>query len=550
MRPFSSSIFWAKNTSLCLCLTILLCLWAPPVVFAADNGDSQHPNLPLREGSAPKSFMWDNDVTICEGSVQGGISLASDASGNLYAARCSTGGDFRIHKSTDGGNYWFDIATVVAPPGSSYPVILTGSTGNKLYLFYLSSSQNGDIWMASFTQSGVLEDSYEVKVGADTITYFSACVDYENGNHLMVAYQKERPADPTPDLYTITSADHGETWGNEVFVCYDGAHPDIAYGRNGYVYLVFEFTGGLDHEILFYKNSDYCSPGGWVELKFLTHDSYDDTYPKVAALHTLPADSPYVWVAYNQENPAGTDIDLLYAYSSDGFASWHPNRILDSSTAHHEMACDLWTKGSADYHYVHVCYFVGRYVQPWPHGAIYYGHASATNPTNWGFLFGASNHWPTQSEDGRKVCQGTYAPGSGFMGAAIVYAGKDPDDPFGDNFRNLWFDNSAWPTDVEEEVTEEEVPAEFSLSTNYPNPFNPETRIDYFVLETSHVRLEIFNLLGQRIRTLVDEYQAFGERSVTWDGRDENGQELASGVYLYRLQAKDFSQTKKMVLIR
>lgn len=263
MQPFRSSIFWVKTTSLCLCLTILLCLWVAPAVFAVENEGFQDGEPLSREGSTYKAFTWDNDVTICTGPVSGGISIDYDTSGNVYAVRCTTGGDFRIYKSTDGGKHWSDIATVVAPLGSSYPVILTGSTGNKLYLLYLSSSQNGDIWMARFTQSGVFEGSYEVKVDTDTITYFSACVDYENGNHLMVAYQRERPGDTTPNLYTITSTDYGETWGDEQSLG-DGAHPDIAYGRNGYVYLVYEHTWQEDYEIMFYKSRDYCSPSGWV----------------------------------------------------------------------------------------------------------------------------------------------------------------------------------------------------------------------------------------------------------------------------------------------
>jgi hypothetical protein len=554
MRPIRSELLSAMVMSFCLLLVILSCLVLSPAVFAVDNERSQHHKPPLREGSAPKPFTWDNDVPICTGPVSGGISVDYDTSGNVYAVRCTTGGDFRIYKSTNGGNWWSDIATVVAPVGSSYPVILTGSTGNRLYLFYLSSSQNGDIWMARLTQSGVLEGSYEVKVGADTITYFSVCADYENGNHLMVAYQKEIPGDATPNIYTITSADYGETWGSEAYVCYDGAHPDIAYGRNGHVYLVFEMTGGSDHDIMFYRNPDYCSPGQW-DFRHLTYDdSYDDTYPKVAALHTLPADSPYVWVAYNHENPAGTNIDLGYGYTRDGGEWWSIERILDSSTVYNEMACDLWTKRSPDYHNVHVCYFVGRYVHPFPHGHIFYGSASATNPTDWGWLFSPTNHWPTQSEDGRKVCQGTFAPGNyGFMGPAVMYAGKDPDDPFGDDFRNLYFDNSAWPVDVEEEMLEEEVPAEFSLSCNYPNPFNPATSIRYTVHRRQtpfRTTLKIYNIRGQLVRTLVDEPKGAGNYQVIWDGKADDGEEVASAVYLYQLRVGDHSQTKKMVLMR
>ena len=523
-------------------------------VWRSPGGDeivveSPYPIPPQRDNAFYKPYLWDNDRRICYGPVSGGISVDYDTSGNVYAVRCTTG-SFRIYKSTDGGKYWSDIATVVAPLGSSYPVILTGSTGNKLYLFYLSSSQNGDIWMARLTQSGALEGSYEVKVDSDTITYFSTCVDYENGDHFMVAYQKEEIGNPNPDIHTITSADYGETWGNEVWVATAGAHPDIAYGRNGYVYLVFETTSGGDYEIIFKRSTDYCSPGSWDYYEFLTSDSYDDNYPKVAALHTLPDSIPYVWVAYNQENPAGTDIDLLYAYSCNGGEFWSKNHILDSSTVFHEMACDLWTKRSPNYSRVNICYFVGRYVHPFPHGHIFYGSASRTNPTYWGWLFSPTNHWPTQSEDGRKVCQGTYAQGD----CAIMYAGKEPDDPFGDNFQNLWFDNSAWPTDVEEEMTEGEVPAKFSLSANYPNPFNPVTRIQYSVssnqIQPIHTTLRIYNVLGQLVKTLVNEPQEAGTYEVIWDGRDENGNEVASGIYFYRLQAEDFTKAKKMLLLK
>jgi len=424
------------------------------------------------------------------------------------------------------------------------------------------------------------EGTYDVKVDADTITYFSACVDYENGDHLMVAYQKEEMGDPTPNIYTITSADYGETWSNEVCVWAYGAHPDIAYGRNGHVYLVFEQTLGGDYEIIFKRSTDYCSPGSWEYLQYLTWDSYDDTYPKVAALHTLPDSIPYVWVAYNQENPAGTDIDLLYAYSCNGGEFWSKNHILDSSWVFHEMACDLWTKRSSGYpySYVNVCYFKGRYVMPFPHGHIFYGQTSSTNPTYWGWLHEKSYCWPTQGEDGRKICQGTYAQGN----CAIIWAGKEPDDPFGDNFQNLLF--NAWFTDVEEEMTEEEVPAKFSLSANYPNPFNPNTRIQYAVgsrqgkavdgsrfmvhgpIHTTHGKavhgsqftvhgpihttLKIYNVLGQMVKTLVNEPKEPGSYEVIWDGKEESGKEVASGVYFYKLEAEDFSQTKKMVLIR
>ena len=97
------------------------------------------------------------------------------------------------------------------------------------------------------------------------------------------------------------------------------------------------------------------------------------------------------------------------------------------------------------------------------------------------------------------------------------------------------------------------VPAEYSLSQNYPNPFNPTTSIQYSVVSDQsrpHLTLKIFNLLGQEVRTLVDGAKEPGYHTVTWDGRDDSGQEVASGVYFYRLTAGNFADTKRMVLMK
>ncbi len=103
-------------------------------------------------------------------------------------------------------------------------------------------------------------------------------------------------------------------------------------------------------------------------------------------------------------------------------------------------------------------------------------------------------------------------------------------------------------------VTEEEVaeqrPQTFSLSENYPNPFNAQTQINYALPKDCNVKVTIYNLLGQRVRVLVDEHQSAGYKTVHWDGKDERGVEVASGVYFYRIQAEDFVQTKKMLLLK
>jgi hypothetical protein len=90
-----------------------------------------------------------------------------------------------------------------------------------------------------------------------------------------------------------------------------------------------------------------------------------------------------------------------------------------------------------------------------------------------------------------------------------------------------------------------------SLSPNYPNPFNPETTIEYSIKEYAHVSLRVYNVAGQLVRTLLDREMAPSEvKPVIWDGLNEEAQPVASGVYFCRLVTKNFHKTLKMVLLK
>jgi outer membrane protein assembly factor BamB len=93
-------------------------------------------------------------------------------------------------------------------------------------------------------------------------------------------------------------------------------------------------------------------------------------------------------------------------------------------------------------------------------------------------------------------------------------------------------------------------PYGFELLQNYPNPFNPETRIKYAVSKHARVILRIINLRGQQVRTLVNEEKPIGIYEVTWDGKNDSGQRVASGIYLYRLESSHFIQIRKMVVLQ
>ncbi|MFB3080996.1 MAG: FlgD immunoglobulin-like domain containing protein, partial [Nitrosomonadaceae bacterium] len=97
--------------------------------------------------------------------------------------------------------------------------------------------------------------------------------------------------------------------------------------------------------------------------------------------------------------------------------------------------------------------------------------------------------------------------------------------------------------------SDELIPANFSLAQNYPNPFNPVTVINYELDKTAEVELAIFNLLGQKIRVLVHETKAKGSHSVQWNGKDDAGNRVSTGFYVYRLKTAKASISKKMILL-
>jgi hypothetical protein len=94
------------------------------------------------------------------------------------------------------------------------------------------------------------------------------------------------------------------------------------------------------------------------------------------------------------------------------------------------------------------------------------------------------------------------------------------------------------------------VPASFSLQQNYPNPFNSETVIEYFLSKQSSVKITIYNILGQRVKTLLDQKETAGYKKVIWDGKNEKGRAVSSGIYFYRMETEKFAQTKKMLLLK
>lgn len=105
-------------------------------------------------------------------------------------------------------------------------------------------------------------------------------------------------------------------------------------------------------------------------------------------------------------------------------------------------------------------------------------------------------------------------------------------------------------TGIDENVRLTELPTEYALQHNYPNPFNPQTRIQYQLPQQSHVKLNVYNSVGRHVATLVDEKKSAGHHAIEWTATDDSDRLLPAGIYVYRLEAGDFSSVRKMLLVK
>jgi hypothetical protein len=133
-----------------------------------------------------------------------------------------------------------------------------------------------------------------------------------------------------------------------------------------------------------------------------------------------------------------------------------------------------------------------------------------------------------------------------------------PGDMDGDLDTDLFLSNYGEPlfvlynpsNELNINETMQNIVTEYNINQNYPNPFNPVTTLRYDLPDDALVNITIYDMLGRQVRTLINETQDAGSRSVIWDATNNEGKPVSAGVYLYQIQAGEFVQTKKMVLLK
>ena len=113
-----------------------------------------------------------------------------------------------------------------------------------------------------------------------------------------------------------------------------------------------------------------------------------------------------------------------------------------------------------------------------------------------------------------------------------------------------WIDTISFGIGEQLNIDEESIPKEFSLNNSYPNPFNPITTLSYQLPKDAMVNITIFDMMGRIVNNLVSIRQDAGYKSIQWNAMNNTGQPVSAGVYLYTIEAGQFRQTKKMVLLK
>lgn len=270
----------------------------------------------------------------------------------------------------------------------------------------------------------------------------------------------------------------------------------------------------------------------------------------------INADSTVQWTANGVAICTATDNQNVPTITGDGsggaIITWHDNRSGNEDIYAQRINVNGTIQWTADG--VAVCTVAGGQGYPIAvsdgnGGAIIewfdYGNASDDNIYAQKISASGTLQWPAS---GVAICtaagyQGAEVIVSDGSGGAIIAWEDQRNGSDDDIYAQRIYSSGDLYTSVKD--GSDGVPNEFALVQNYPNPFNPSTMIQYALPTSEHVRISVYNALGQEVATLVDELQIAGYKSVNFDVSN-----LSSGVYFYRIVAGNFGQTKKMVLMK
>jgi len=420
-------------------------------------------------------------------------------------------GNFEIYykRSTDGGTVWGPDIRLTNNSATSWACAISVSGSGVHVAWYDERDGNQEIYYKGSTDGGINWSS------ETRLTYNSASSIYPSvavsGQIVNVVWYDLRNFNE--EIYYKRSTNGGVSWGPDSRLTIQpdiGSYTPSVSASGQALHVVWQASGEFNPEIFHMSSSD----GGikWGTITRLTNDSADSYYPSVsvsgAAVHV-------VWMDERDGN-----AEIFYKLSSDSGKSWGTDTRLTNNAAVSDNP-SVSASGQA----VHIVWWDARDGNT----EIYYKR-STNGGASWSADMRLTNNLdgsgrPTVSVSGSKVHIVWYDLRDG---NPEIYYKRDPTgNPIG--IINI----------------SSKVPEKFSLSQNYPNPFNPVTNLEFGISDLGFVSLKVYDILGNEIETLVNENLSAGSYSVEWDAAN-----YPSGTYFYRITTENFTDVKRMMLVK
>jgi len=434
--------------------------------------------------------------------------------------------------ATDGQNQNTILGSLANP---LFTPQITQISNNKIGMIYVRqySTTDWDIRFRSFLHDNLAES---VESFVDTSiamlkkpSIVSDYLFYPTGPYIHIAYINESVS-PKTVVYR-RSIDLGTSWfsaetigtiSNQVENEYHHTSIDL-FGDNIAVAYVDRVN---DHDAVKVVVS-HSSGGSWLDPEIIS----TSRHLRNPQIRFVNEDNIIVVFEYWYSD---SDIDVYYAYSHDSGNTFSAPQFLATSTENERFPNVSSHKTATTGSDVYITYTMLP-------DEVYVQKASNLQYSSWENPVAIKQSINEMSTDDLNAI--IVKPYNGVPKCAVAwteyYTIYDADVKF----------DAEWRGDVsvDDNIT---IPAVTRLKGNYPNPFNPDTNIEFYMAEPGLVSIDIYNIRGQRIRTLVNETYESGTHRVLWNGEDEDGRSVGSGVYFYNMRSGNYIETKKMIMIK
>jgi hypothetical protein len=461
-----------------------------------------------------------------------GFAIALDGSNDIYVTGqikgSGTGSDYTTIKyRPEGDTAWLrsyngpgngtDYALAIAVDGSNNVYVTGQSTGSGTNYDYatIKYSPDGDTaWVRRYNGPGNSLDQAQAIAIDDSGKVYVTGYSVGEGTH--------------NDYATIKYHSNGDTaWVRRYHrVGQTQERPSaIAVDDSGNVYVTGDGEGGgTDYD---YVTIKYYPDGDTAWLRIYNGPANGSDYASAIAVD----DSGFVYVTGTSDGTGTYQDYATIKYDAAGNQVWL--RRYDYGVSGTDQAYDMVIDGSSS---VYVTGYSGS------GGTAGLDYATIKYYSNGDTAWVMRYNGPASGSD--------YAQALAVDDSGNVCVTGYGDEGSGTDKDYCTIKYVQTPSGVRDETGDRERPSEFDLAQNYPNPFNPTTKIEFTLAKSGFVTLQIYDTLGRKVRTLVSEELPSGYKSVIWDGKNDEGKDVASGVYFYQLKVGDFSQPKKMLLLK